>query len=74
MNTYITDNGGYLSNPDATSGCDFCTYRTSDQFLENSFNIFYSHRWRDIGLLMVYISFNVSINSSKLTVGIGADT
>ena len=60
MDTYITGHGGYLQNPDATTSCIFCAYRTSDEFLESSFNILYSHRWRDIGLMMVYIGFNVS--------------
>ena len=64
MSTYIADHGGYLQNPDASASCNFCTYRTSDQFLQSSFNIFYSHRWRNVGLMVVYFTFNVSIMSS----------
>ncbi|KAL5527915.1 hypothetical protein ACEPAG_6716 [Sanghuangporus baumii] len=60
MNTYISNHGGYLQNPDASSSCNFCAYRTTDEFLESSFNIMYSHRWRDVGFMMVYICFNIA--------------
>lgn len=50
---------GYLTNPDATLGCQFCAYRRTDEYLAKSFNIFYSHRWRDFALTFGYIAFNV---------------
>ncbi|EJD01729.1 uncharacterized protein FOMMEDRAFT_126887 [Fomitiporia mediterranea MF3/22] len=58
MNAFISFAGGYLTNPNATSSCQFCAFRTTDQFMAASFNMFYSHRWRDFGLLMTYIAFN----------------
>lgn len=61
MQNYITNAGGYLTNPDATSGCQFCSVRTTDQFLGPSFNIVYSHHWRNLGFLMAFILFNVSV-------------
>lgn len=60
MQQYISQVGGYLTNPDATSNCQFCQYRTTDEFLGNSFNILYSHRWRDIGIVLGITVFNVS--------------
>lgn len=60
MSNYISAAGGYLTNGDATSNCEFCSTATTDQFLEASFNISYAHRWRDIGFLCAYILFNVS--------------
>jgi len=60
MAKFIAASGGYLTNPDATSACQFCAVRTTDQFLANNFNIFYSHRWRNIGFLVAYIMFNVA--------------
>ncbi|KAJ7649975.1 ABC-2 type transporter-domain-containing protein [Roridomyces roridus] len=59
LENYISFAGGYLANPDATSACQFCSTATTDQFLESSFNIYYSHRWRDLGLLFVYILVNI---------------
>jgi len=51
--------GGYLSNPDSTSACRFCSFRNTDQFLDLSFNIKYSNRWRDVGIFIAFIAFNV---------------
>ena len=61
MQPYINSNGGYLTNPDASSGCNYCQYRTTDEFLLNSFNISYSHHWRNAGFFVAYILFNVAI-------------
>ncbi|KAF5387203.1 hypothetical protein D9757_006886 [Collybiopsis confluens] len=60
MANYISASGGYLTNPDATSDCRFCSTATTDQFLSSNFNILYSHRWRNIGLLCAYIVFNIA--------------
>ncbi|KAJ7364390.1 pleiotropic drug resistance ABC transporter [Mycena albidolilacea] len=56
---YISSAGGYLTNSDATSACEFCSTATTDQLLGPSFNIIYSHHWRDAGLMFVYIGFNI---------------
>jgi len=58
LDTYISANGGYVSDPGATSQCQFCQYRTADEFLSNNFNIRYSHRWRDVGIFIVFVAFN----------------
>ncbi|KAJ8519083.1 hypothetical protein ONZ45_g3902 [Pleurotus djamor] len=55
---YISNRGGYLNNPDATSGCQFCPSRTTDEFLGPTFNIFYRHRWRDLGIFCGFIVIN----------------
>lgn len=69
LNTYISAHGGYVFNPSATSQCQFCQYRTTDEFLGNNFNIRYSHRWRNLGLFIVFIVFNVgtSLPSQRYT-------
>nr|GAT45631.1 pleiotropic drug resistance ABC transporter protein [Mycena chlorophos] len=61
MAPYISFAGGYLTpeTQNATSGCEFCSTATTDQLLERNFNIFYSHHWRDLGLLFAYIGFNI---------------
>jgi ATP-binding cassette, subfamily G (WHITE), member 2, SNQ2 len=62
MQSYISSAGGYLTNPDATSACEFCSSRTTDQFLGPSFNIEYSHHWRNFGFMMAFILFNVGFH------------
>ena len=59
MDPYISRAGGYLTNPDSTTGCRFCSYRTTDQFLDLIFNLKYSHRWRDAGIFAAFTVFNV---------------
>jgi hypothetical protein len=59
MDPYISFAGGYLTNPDATSACNFCGVRTTDDLMAINYNIFYSHRWRNLGFIMVFILFNV---------------
>ena len=59
LGPYISANGGYVQNSGATSQCQFCRYRTTDEYLLNNFNIEYSHRWRDLGIFIVFIAFNV---------------
>lgn len=60
MSNYISEAGGYLTNPNATSACEFCSTSTTDTFLQSSFNISYGHRWRDIGFLCAYVVFNIA--------------
>lgn len=59
MNSYISRAGGYLTNPNSTSSCEFCSVRTTDELIGAGFDIFYAHRWRDFGLMVVFIMFNV---------------
>ncbi|KIY47285.1 pleiotropic drug resistance ABC transporter [Fistulina hepatica ATCC 64428] len=61
MDTYINTHGGYLTNADATSDCQFCSTRTTDQFYQTNFNMFYSHHWRNVGLTCAYIVFNIFV-------------
>lgn len=64
MDPYISAAGGYLSNANATSDCGYCSFATTDAFLGQSFNIFYSNHWRDLGIFVAFIFFNVSPSPS----------
>ncbi|KAF8196094.1 pleiotropic drug resistance ABC transporter [Pholiota molesta] len=59
MTPYMSFAGGYLENPSASTACQFCSVRTTDQFLEGAFSIYYSHHWRNFGFLMAFVVFNV---------------
>jgi len=59
MDAFISFAGGYLNNPEDSTACRFCGVRSSDQFLADSFNIYYDHRWRDIGVLVAFTAFNI---------------
>jgi ABC-type multidrug transport system permease subunit len=58
LNPYITMAGGYLVNPEATSSCEYCPISNTNAFLKLvSSN--YDERWRDFGILWVYVLVNV---------------
>ncbi|KAI0767296.1 pleiotropic drug resistance ABC transporter [Fomes fomentarius] len=60
MGPYISMAGGYMTNPDATSGCQYCSFSTTDAFLNVSFNIFYENHWRDMGIFAAFVVFNMA--------------
>jgi ABC-type multidrug transport system permease subunit len=50
--------GGYVLEPGAVESCMYCTYNTTNHFL-GTLSVDPSNRWRDFGLIWVYIAFNV---------------
>lgn len=60
LDPFISVAGGYIMDSNATDVCTYCASRTTDQFLEGSFNIVYSQHWRNFGIFWAYIFFNVS--------------
>lgn len=58
MQPYIARTGGYLLNPLATKDCRFCSIRDTNVFLA-SVSSHYADRWRNFGIMWVYIIFNI---------------
>ncbi|ODV71141.1 pleiotropic drug resistance protein PDR [Cyberlindnera jadinii NRRL Y-1542] len=57
--SYIEAAGtGYLINPNAADQCQFCPLSSTDDWL-HSVGISYGEKWRNLGLLWVYMIFNV---------------
>ena len=59
MDPYISVLGGYLTNPNATAECAFCPFRTTDEFLQQYFNVSYEHHWWDLGIILGVTVINV---------------
>ncbi|KAE8362635.1 P-loop containing nucleoside triphosphate hydrolase protein [Aspergillus caelatus] len=60
MSAYVSTAGGQVLNPDATTGeCLFCSIGDTNVVLEG-LGINVAHRWRDLGLMAVYVVFNVA--------------
>lgn len=57
LGPYMHYAGGQLLNSASPSQCEYCPMSTTDQFLA-AVNISYGDRWRNIGILFVYIVFN----------------
>ncbi|KAH7417874.1 AtrD, ABC-transporter [Cadophora sp. MPI-SDFR-AT-0126] len=58
--SFIETAGGYLTNANATTRCEFCTVADTNTLLR-SLSIEYDTRWRNFSLLWVYIVFNVAM-------------
>ncbi|KAL1845778.1 ATP-binding cassette transporter snq2 [Paecilomyces lecythidis] len=48
--------GGYVEQG-ADGLCNYCQYSTGDRFA-TSFNVYYSHKWRNYGIFFGYVIFN----------------
>ncbi|KAL4747049.1 hypothetical protein BDW72DRAFT_209891 [Aspergillus terricola var. indicus] len=60
MERYISAAGGQVLNPSATAGCEYCSLTVADEYLAAS-QIYWSDRWRNFGLIWVYIGFNIFV-------------
>lgn len=58
MESYISYAGGYIVNKEATSDCQYCSVAETNVFLK-SVNADYADRWRNFGLMFVFILFNI---------------
>ncbi|KAM0287021.1 hypothetical protein ACHAQH_000706 [Verticillium albo-atrum] len=59
LSDYIDSVGGYLVDPSSRSECSFCPIADTNVFLD-SVSSSYDNRWRDFGIGMVYIAFNIA--------------
>ncbi|KAE8351305.1 ABC-2 type transporter-domain-containing protein [Aspergillus coremiiformis] len=58
MANYIDQAGGQLDNANATSGCQYCSMDSADQYLAARW-IYWDERWRNYGIFWAYFVFNV---------------
>lgn len=59
MADYISKAGGYLLDPKVTSNCSYCKIKDTNMFLL-TMSSDYSTRWRNFGIMWVYIVFNIA--------------
>jgi ATP-binding cassette, subfamily G (WHITE), member 2, PDR len=57
MAEYMSYAGGELLDSNAMTLCQFCPVTETDQLL-SAVGVKYSHRWRDLGILVSFIVFN----------------
>lgn len=58
MKVHMDKHGGYLLDDNATSNCQFCPISETNQYLK-TVGSNYADRWRNFGLIWVYIIFNI---------------
>jgi len=49
---------GYINNPYATEACQYCQYSKGQDFYEG-LNMDFEHRWRNVGIMCLYLCTNV---------------
>ena len=59
MSSYIDTYGGYLTNDNATTNCEFCTVSETNTYLA-AVSSSYSTRWRNFGIMWAFVIFNVA--------------
>lgn len=65
LTNYTKFAGGYLLNPDDSTSCLYCPFRTTDEYLSTTYN-FYSHPWKNFGISLGFVVCNVSLHSALL--------
>jgi ATP-binding cassette subfamily G (WHITE) protein 2 (PDR) len=60
LKDYLLTADGKIVNPEATSNCRLCPLSTTNSFLE-LVNSNYSDRWRNFGILWVYVFVNIAM-------------
>jgi hypothetical protein len=57
IEAFVKMTGGAIYNPNAVQDCKYCPMSTTNIFLASVYS-FYDERWRNFGLMWVYIVFN----------------
>ncbi|KAF1948956.1 hypothetical protein CC80DRAFT_529725 [Byssothecium circinans] len=57
LNRFIAIAGGRAENPLSSETCMYCPLRNTHDFL-TVFSMSYQARWRDLGIALLYVSFN----------------
>lgn len=54
---------GYIENPNAMQPeqCGYCLYSTGEQFFETSYSWASANKWRNFGILLLFLFFNISM-------------
>ncbi|KAH7106585.1 pleiotropic drug resistance ABC transporter [Auriculariales sp. MPI-PUGE-AT-0066] len=60
LDPYMTATGGYLRDGNATGSCQYCPVGQSDGLLASTLNIYYDNHWRDFGIILAFVAFNIS--------------
>ncbi|KAJ9659731.1 ATP-binding cassette transporter snq2 [Neophaeococcomyces mojaviensis] len=55
---FAAGGAGYLQDPNSTATCNYCAYQDGEQFYR-PFQLSYSDRWRDLGILAAFIGSNL---------------
>lgn len=59
MSNFFNAGGtGYLVDENAMNDCQYCTYKSGQEYYSASFGWDAAHKWRNLGLIVCYAVFN----------------
>jgi ATP-binding cassette subfamily G (WHITE) protein 2 (SNQ2) len=58
MQGFMSFAGGYVKDTSATDICQFCVYRTTDEYMDKFLHMYHKNVWRDVGFVAAFILFN----------------
>ncbi|KAJ2809410.1 ATP-binding cassette transporter snq2 [Coemansia guatemalensis] len=59
---WIREAAGYMVNPSATALCQYCPYSIGDEYY-GSLNWSFAHRYRNLGIMVGFVVFNVAFTA-----------
>ncbi|KAJ2689399.1 ATP-binding cassette transporter snq2 [Coemansia spiralis] len=65
--SWISRVAGYISNPESTTNCEYCEYSVGDDYY-SSLGWSFGNRWRNIGILLGFIAFNVAFTALMIKI------
>ncbi|KAG0094059.1 hypothetical protein BGZ92_009267 [Podila epicladia] len=60
MEAFLENAAGYINNPTAVADCQYCQYTKGQEFYQ-TLNMDIAHRWRNLGIMCLYLLSNVMI-------------
>ncbi|KAI8969237.1 ABC-2 type transporter-domain-containing protein [Mycotypha africana] len=62
-NFFASGATGYIANPDATQPeqCGYCTFKSGPEFYETMLGWSAANKWRNFGILIVFLMFNIVV-------------
>lgn len=60
-NFFASGAPGYIANPDATQGCNYCAYKSGREYYTLNFGWSAAHKWRNLGIIIGFFFFNVGV-------------
>lgn len=61
MQNFIDNNGGYLTNAQSNTTCNFCTLSSTNAFIRDNVHSSYDLRWQNWGIFFCYLFINMII-------------
>ncbi|KAI8140088.1 ABC-2 type transporter-domain-containing protein [Fennellomyces sp. T-0311] len=60
-NYFALGGTGYVADPNATETCDYCTYKSGEEFYTMNYNWSASHKYRNLGIMIAFSVFNILV-------------